>query len=115
VEKIRVIKALRPAYQAGDKEELLRIAREDIPLIAQKVQALEDAHRMLWERDFKRNGWEVLALRYGAVCGRLHDVANAIERYVSGELETLCELEEEPLNPDHGKGYAHYISPMYII
>ena len=50
----------------------------------------------------KRNGWEVLALRYGAVIGRLEDAADALIRYADGKLDTLCELDETPLDPSRG-------------
>ena len=45
----------------------------------------------------KRFGWEVLALRYGAVMGRLQDAADEIGRYLAGELQVIEELEETPL------------------
>ena len=114
-EKIRAVRVIRPAYLRGDQEAMLDIARRAIPLITEKVEALEEAHRTLWERDYRRNGWEVLALRYGAVRGRLRDVARAIERWASGELDTLCELDEEPMDSTRAKNYAHAVSPMYII
>ena len=44
-----------------------------------------------------RFGWEVLALRCGAVMGRLEDVADEIRRYLAGELDVIEELEETPL------------------
>lgn len=73
-------------------------------------------HRALWERDNKRNGWEVLALRYGAVTGRLQDVQDALRRYLNGTLDTLCELDEEPLYANRAAylNYSAFVSPSMI-
>ena len=59
-------------------------------------------HREIWERDMKRQGWEVICLRYGAVCGRLADAADEIGRYLAGEVDTIEELDEEPLDSWRG-------------
>ena len=71
------------------------------------------AHRALWERDMKRFGWEVLALRYGAVTGRLADVQDEIRRYLSGKLGTIPELDEEPLCASRrtGQHYRTFVTP----
>ena len=62
----------------------------------------------MWEHDYKRNGWEVIGLRYGSVIGRLEDVQDAILRWCEGELDTLCELDEEPLPNNRLWGSAFY-------
>ena len=59
----------------------------------------------LWQSSSKRQGWEVLALRYGGAVGRLKDVAEEIERYVQGDLPCIPELDETEL-PD-GKGFTY--------
>ena len=118
LKKALVIREMRPRYLAGDKEWLAKTARETIPELLAAYEKLRIRHKRLWERDYKRNGWEVLALRYGAVEGRLRDVQDALERYVRGELATLCELDEEPQDPARKSGtqfYNVFVSPVYSL
>ena len=103
--KIRLIQDIRRAYEARDSQKLLRLARQDISALIAAYEALRSAHRTLWESESKRQGWEVLALRYGGAVGRLRDVADALERYASGLLPGIAELDEAAL-PD-GKGFTY--------
>ena len=97
--KALLMQQLRPRYLAGDRDWLVQAAREALPALMESYRLLRGEHRAMWEHDYKRNGWEVIALRYGGVLGRLEDVQHAILRWCEGELDALCELEEEPL-PD---------------
>ena len=101
-----MISQLRSRYLAGDRAWLETLARETIPALHALYGQLMQAHRALWERDMKRFGWEVLSLRYGAVMGRLLDVQDELERYLTGELAAIPELEEEPLRP--GRVYSQF-------
>lgn len=115
LEKARLLREIRPKYLEKDREYLRRVAEIRIPGLLAKYERLVSLHRAQWEASYKRNGWEVFALRYGAVMGRLRDVGSALLRYVDGSLATLCELDEEPL-PAARKGgmqwYQVYVSPQ---
>lgn len=116
LKKARILKELRQRYLDGDKAWLSQMAREKLPPLLAAYAELRSLHRQLWERDHKRNGWEVMALRYGGIMGRIEDVQSAILRYCSGELATLCELEETPLNSSRKFGmqfYSTYVSPVF--
>lgn len=102
IEKAKLIRDMRAKYIAGDRAWLRETAHVDVPRILQKYDKLMRLHRELWERDMKRSGWEILCLRYGAVTARLADAADAIKRYLAGELETIEELDETPLVSAHG-------------
>jgi len=107
---------IRPMYLAGDREGLRRAAEEEIPALDRAYERLARLHREQWESTYKRNGWEVLALRYGATRGRLADARDAILRWCDGQLETLCELEEEPMDPTRKYGmqfYQVFVSPVF--
>ncbi len=110
-----IMQEVRARYQAGDKAWFAYLTDEALPALMEEYRTLRDLHRTLWESEFKRNGWEVLALRYGATIGRLEDISHAVSRYVRGELSTLCELEEEPLAPHRSFAgwYKALSSPVY--
>jgi len=105
--KAELARGLRDSYLAGDRAYLLHAAEDLLPALHAKYQQLTPLHRTLWERDMRRNGWEVLCLRYGAVSARLMDAQDEIRRYLAGELDAMAELEEEPL-PVARIGEQHY-------
>ncbi len=107
---------IRPAYLAGDRKALEEIARWEIPALIDAYDHLRRLHKAQWETTYKRNGWEVLALRYGSVMGRLADVQDSILRWCAGELPNLCELDEEPMDPTRKGGmqfYQCFVSPVF--
>ena len=107
---------LRPLYLAGRREEVRAIAEEDIPKLLEAYESLRKLHRAQWQSTYKRNGWEVLALRYGSVEGRLRDVQEALLDWCGGKLDRLCELDETPLDPTRKNGmqfYPVFVSPAF--
>lgn len=114
--KAEIISKFRERYLAGDRAYLQSVAETEIPLLLTELDTLRRAHRALWQKEFKRNGWETLALRYGAVEGRLKDVQTAIREYLDGTLATLAELDEQPLPSWRKSGnqfYETFVSPNY--
>ncbi len=116
--KAQIISQLRDRYLAGDKAYLAKVANETIPLLVLAYGKLHASHKELWERDYKRIGWEVMALRYSAVIGRLVDAQDALKRYVNGQLDTIEELNEPVMDTQRWrmmKQYSFYVSPMFEI
>jgi len=107
--KGELLSELRPRYLAGDRAYLRTVVDTLIPALQAEYRALTAAHRALWERDMKRFGWEVLALRYGAIQGRLSDVQDEIQRYLAGTLPAIVELDEEPL-PAFRRADQHFLA-----
>ena len=103
--KIRLTRHIRAAYDGHDPQALDAISSREIPALAKSYESLMAAHRALWESNSKRQGWEVLALRYGGAVGRLRDAADALKRYAEGQLPSVPELDEAAL-PD-GKGFTY--------
>ena len=103
--KIRFIQSLRSAYASGNRQVLEAVRTEEIPALIASYESLMAAHRCLWESDSKRQGWEVLVLRYGGTIARLKDIADELERYSDGRLQSIPELDETEL-PD-GKGFFY--------
>ena len=100
--KAALLRGLRERYIAGDRVWLAQTAEETIPQLICEYDKLMHLHREIWERDMKRQGWEVISLRYGAVMGRLDDAADVIARYLAGEITGIDELDEEPLDSWRG-------------
>ena len=100
--KAALLGSLRERYMAGDRAWLAQTAEETIPQLICEYDKLMHLHRELWERDMKRFGWEVISLRYGAVMGRLDDAADVITRYLAGDMDTIEELDAEPMNSWRG-------------
>ena len=116
LQKALLLTEIRAHYLAGDKTWLAQAAEESIAALIDSYETLRDLHKAVWERDYKRNGWETMALRYGAVIGRLQDVQDVLLRYAEGELDTICELDEEPLDPYRKYGmqfYEVYTAPTF--
>ena len=116
LQKALLLTELRARYLAGDKTWLAQTAEETIAALIDSYEVLRDLHKAVWERDYKRNGWEVMALRYGGVIGRLQDVQDVLLRYAEGELDAICELDEEPLDPTRKYGmqfFEIYTTPTF--
>ena len=115
-QKAALLLKIRPLYLQDERDQLRTIALEEIPALLSAYERLHTLHKAQWESVYRRNGWEVLALRYGAVEGRLRDVQDALLRWCDGKLSTLCELDETPLNPARKGGmqfYQVYVSPVF--
>ena len=82
---------------------LLRALREDF-------EALYYAHRVLWHRDCRAFGWEVLANRYGGAILRITEAAEALEGVLDGSSPVIEELEAEPLPEDPSHLHRRLIS-----
>lgn len=108
IQKAAFIGQVRERYLAGDRAWLAQAEETDIPALHAAYRRLCDLHRHLWERDNRRFGWEVLALRYGGAMERLLDVQDEIHRYLSGELPAIEELDAEPKGFIKGKKHSVY-------
>ncbi len=107
-----IVANLRERYLAGDKAWLRALVDEGFPDLIARYDRLMRAHRALWERDNRRFGWEVLCLRYGAAIGRLRDAQDELRRYLTGELDTVEELDAQPLMlAKSGDSYASVVTP----
>jgi len=111
-EKARILRDLRTKYLADDRGWLTALVQTELPALINQYARLMGVHRRLWERDYKRNGWEVVCLRYGGAMARLADMKDELARYLAGELHTVAELDEEPLNPARfAQHYQQMVTP----
>lgn len=93
--KVTLRRELAAAYAAGDRERLTTFAREGIPLLRERVDALWREHRSLWFKTYKPFGWEVIEGRYGRLRTRLETLQDRLENFLEGRIDRLPELEVE--------------------
>lgn len=88
------------AYLDGEKDELRRIAGEDIPAAVEKLDVFTRAFREQWFEENKPFGFSTQDVRLGGLRARLLAAAERIDAYLSGETENIPELEEPRLWAD---------------
>ena len=108
IKKAQTILNIRKYYAQKDKAALREIAQKDIPELIGLYEKLQALHRKQWLASYKRNGWELFPLRYGAVVGRAKDVALALNEYADGKIGTIAELDEPMLDPTRRGGMQFY-------
>ena len=106
--KLSWISALRPAYVRGDRAEVGRMAREELPALRALYERLMTVWRGQWEEARKRNGWETPCARLGAVMARLDDAQHTLLRWAEGQADRVEELEEQPLPAQRMWGREDY-------
>lgn len=97
LEKLNWVNELRPAYLRGDKAVVLTKANEKLPAMRELYVKMMSVWREQWESGRKRNGWETICARLGAVIARLDDVQRILLRWADGTIECVEELDEMPL------------------
>lgn len=89
-------KRLYRAYREGDRQAL-RALQKELPELKQKMEAFRHAFRVLWMKDNKGFGFEIMDLRFGGMEARCQTVYDVLEEYLEGKIEHIYELEEERL------------------
>lgn len=89
-------KRLRRAYMAGDRQTLQAMQKK-LPELQQKIEDFRRVFRILWMKDNKGFGFEVMDLRFGGMAARCQTAYDVLEDYLCGRLERIYELEEERL------------------
>ena len=94
----------REAYKAGNKAELMRLAKEEYTQLDKKIKTLHKAFSKQWHIDNKPSGFEVHDARLGALVQRVISCKNRLIDYCDGKIDKLEELEVEVLPFGSGKG-----------
>jgi hypothetical protein len=87
----------RAAYQAGDKEELLRLAKEEYTRAETNLKAFIKGFEKQWMKENKPYGFEVQHQRLGGQHARLGACKARLTDYAKGRLDSNPELEEKIL------------------
>ena len=87
----------RKAYEAGDKAELERLARNEYVKASKLIDVYGKAFEKQWFADNKPHGFDVQDHRIGALIRRTDSCRRRILDYVNGRIDRIEELEEELL------------------
>ena len=87
----------RNAYEAGDKAELLQLAKNDDVTVAKRIRSFARAFEKQWFLDNKPHGFDVQDHRIGALLQRTDACRRRILDYVSGKIDRIEELDEQLL------------------
>ena len=104
----------RAAYKAGDKAELLRLAKEDYTLLYKQVNAFLIAFRKQWYAENKTYGFDCQELRVGGVAVRVDSCKRRLLDYCAGKIEKIEELEEQIIDLT-GTSFTHQIADYDMI
>ena len=84
----------RRAYEAGDKAELERLAKNEYVKVAKLIDIYARAFEKQWFTDNKPHGFDVQDHRLGALLRRTDACRRRILNYVSGKIDRIEELDE---------------------
>ncbi len=87
----------RAAYKAGDKAELLRLAKEEYTRVEANLKLFIKAFEKQWLYENKSCGFEVQEYRLGGLLYRIGSCKKQLIAYAEGKIDRIPELEEEIL------------------
>ena len=91
----------RAAYKSGNKDELLRLAKEDYTRLISVLGAFAKAFEKQWFDENKPHGFDVHDIRLGGLINRVNSCKKRLIAYATGKISVIEELEDEllPLAP----------------
>lgn len=100
---------IRKAYRAKDKKALKTCLRE---LKETQKYAIKFHEKFceLWLLENKPHGWEIQDARIGGLIRRINTCMARLQKYLSGQIEKIEELEEEILDYKDSKRYGYIVS-----
>jgi hypothetical protein len=87
----------REAYQAGDREELRRLANEDYARLPGLYRDFRKAHEKQWMNENKPYGYEYWAVMLGGLEERARHQRKRLLDYLDGKVDEIEELSWELL------------------
>ena len=87
----------RAAYKAGDKDELLRLAKNDYSEIIKQLRVFYKTFKKQWMLENKACGFEVQEARLGAMLLRTESCKERLISYALGDIKEIPELDSELL------------------
>ncbi len=95
----------RAAYEAGDREELRRLADAEYAKLPARIKAFEKSFRKRWMKDNKPYGYEYWAYTFGGLAERAIYQRQRLLDYLNGKCDSIDELSWDIL-PFKQKGQS---------
>ena len=89
---------LYSAYQTGNRAELLKITEDILPKCRESYKTLYTLFHKWWKRECRAFGWDWHCQRVGYQIAEIDYAKDTLKGYLNGELSSIDELEEKPLN-----------------
>ena len=114
---------LKKAYDQNDRDALYALC-DDARVIKSRLEQLMIIDRELFTYHYKGLGFETFEMRRATLCARFETLIYKLELYLSGQLETIEELDQERLpyncnpyeneteNIFYGTGFTSILSVM---
>lgn len=90
----------RKAYQQGDKEEILRLVKEDYEPLLTLIPEYFEALREQWDAENRPSGFDLQDLRIGGLIQRTRSCTKRLLDYAKGDVPSIAELDEPLLQRD---------------
>ena len=87
----------RKAYEAGDKETLESLAKNEYVQVGKRLEVFARAFEKQWMTDNKPHGFDVQDIRLGGIIHRTDACRRRILDYVNGKIDRIEELDEKLL------------------
>ncbi len=98
----------RKAYEAGNKSELERLAKNEYAKVIKLINIYAEAFEKQWFMDNKPHGFDVQDHHIGALLRRLDSCRRRILNYTSGKIDRIDELDEALLPYGNREESASY-------
>lgn len=85
------------AYRTKNTNKVVEIIETLLPQTRKAAIEMRIAHRDVWFRVYKPEGWDVFDVRYGALIAQLDTAAYRLKAWLHGDTDTLDELERQRL------------------
>ncbi|MBR5505087.1 MAG: family 20 glycosylhydrolase [Clostridia bacterium] len=95
--KCEVAEKLLLSYKNGDKDTLRYLLESVLPTLLEKTEDMSYYHMLHKEKFLKPFGAEKMAPQYGGLKERCKYAMRRLELYLSGEIDSLEELEQDRL------------------
>jgi hypothetical protein len=81
------------AYKTRNRKRLRALIAGDLKRLRSALDELWKCHREMWLELYKPFGWEVIEQRYGAQRARLQGLAERVQAYLDGEVDSIPEFD----------------------
>ena len=103
----------RRFYKSGDKRAMNQITDEYEELI-EKIYDFHSAFQRQWMIENKPHGFDVQDIRIGGLVQRIKSQKDRLSNWISGEIDSIPELEEVLIEGNCGKHWGQIVTPNVI-